>query len=201
MNGRVICILGPDGVGKSTLIDGLIGQLHRRGIKTDRHHWRIRPHSPLESVRSPLPPHQKPSFGPLLSFIKLCLYLIDGWRIRFLYTVPALRHGRWQIIDRGPEDLLCDPSRYRYGGPLWMVQIWSKLMPASSITIILLAPAPVILLRKQELPSTVLDELLKAYGQLKGKRHFIIDANASATVVLEQALRLIGVPPLEGGQS
>jgi len=54
------------------------------------------------------------------------------------------------ILVRCYNDLLADPWRYRYGGPLWIVRLMGWFMPRPHLVILLDAPPEVLQSRKQE---------------------------------------------------
>jgi thymidylate kinase len=190
--GCIIGILGPDGVGKSTLITDLSSHLQTLGIPVDRHHWRVRWQA-SSCINAPIvtDPHRQPRYGLLLSLGKLGYYLLSAWPAWLRWIIPKRRAGHWILIDRPTDDLLHDANRYRYGGPRWAAFIWASLMPKPDYVIVLSAPAPVILARKQEIESSVLTTLLASYQSAHGARYHHINVDAPPAVVLRRVLALL----------
>jgi len=55
------------------------------------------------------------------------------------------------LNDRHFVDILVDPKRYRYGGPLWLTRLIWHLIPKPDLIILLDAPPEVLRARKQEI--------------------------------------------------
>lgn len=196
MNGRHVLVLGPDGVGKTTALAALADDLHRRGLRVHRHHWRVRWRAAAtQAVRPVTDPHGKPAYGQLLSTIKLVYLLLLAWPAHWRRVVPPLRRGDWVLQDRGPADLACDPKRYRYGGSRRLARLWVRLMPRPDITIVLTADPAVILARKAEVAEAELTTLVAAYRAVTGGKVVQIDAAADPDVVADRlrAIALEGV--------
>jgi thymidylate kinase len=56
------------------------------------------------------------------------------------------------LNDRHFVDILVDPKRYRYGGPLWLLRLIWRLTPKPDLIVLLDAPPEVLQARKQEVP-------------------------------------------------
>ena len=54
------------------------------------------------------------------------------------------------VYDRYYHDILVDPLRYRYGGPMWVARWVGKIIPKPNIWILLDAPPKILQERKQE---------------------------------------------------
>jgi thymidylate kinase len=91
-------------------------------------------------------PHGKPPRSSLASLAKIILWLMEEWFAALFQG----DNGAVLICDRYYHDLLIDPRRYRYGGPLWAAELVGKLMPRPSLWILLDAPTEVLQARKQE---------------------------------------------------
>ena len=146
-------ILGSDGSGKSSVINSICDRLDGDGIETHKIH--LRPLIRGNPEREPAPvtdPHGKPPYGRLVSAVKL-IYLIMVYRLGyFIRVLPLLQRGAVVIFDRYYHDMLVDPKRYRYGGPMWLARWVGKLIPKPDIWILLDAPPEVLQARKQEVP-------------------------------------------------
>jgi thymidylate kinase len=69
----------------------------------------------------------------------------------YIFVVrPKLIRSTLVVFDRYYHDLLVDPRRYRYGGPMWLARLIGKLIPQPDLWILLDAPAEVLHSRKKE---------------------------------------------------
>ena len=102
---------------------------------------------------------------------------------------PLLARSGLVVFDRYFHDLLADPKRYRFGGPLYLVRFMSRLVPKPDLVLILDAPLRVILSRKQEVPPEDVLSQKRAYLQLASSfpRSLVIDSTARPAQVAAQA--------------
>jgi len=147
---RFIVVLGPDGSGKSAVTERLTHILEKRGSSVANFHWR--PQSP----KLPGPavivtnPHEQKKCGVLRSILKV-IYLVWEFNIGFWRVLqPLLRRQTYVIFDRYYQDMLVDPVRYRYCGPMLLARWAAKLIPKPDMWVVLDAPTEVLRARKQE---------------------------------------------------
>lgn len=134
-------------------------------------------------------PHDKPPRSALVSVAKIVVWLTEAWYASFFQEEKKTL----LICDRYYHDLLVDPKRYRYGGPLWTAVLVGKLMPQPSLWILLDAPAEVLQARKQEVPLEETARQRDAYlAFVRTRRHYlIVDASQALEKVIadvEQAV-------------
>jgi thymidylate kinase len=184
-------ILGPDGAGKSSVIDGLMGTLECGGRTVKMRH--LKPRFVAQLRNQPaivvVDPHGKPPRGALLSLVKIVIWLIEEW-------YAGLFHERKEtvlICDRYYHDLLVDPKRYRFGAPLWMARLIGRLMPQPKLWILLNAPAEVLQARKQEVTPEETARQCNAYLSFvhELRQHRIVDASQPLDKVIADAARAI----------
>jgi thymidylate kinase len=163
-NGLFCVVLGPDGVGKSTTIQRLQLELQTIFGPCRKERWRpgiIRKVTPDTSSRMPHAKSQRGGFSSTLFVFWLALDFSIGYAIS---AYPEMARSETIIFDRYFHDLLIDPKRYRYAGPMWLARLISRFMPPrKALFIILDAEEGVILSRKQELPLHELRRQRKAY--------------------------------------
>ena len=96
-------------------------------------------------------------------------------------------------FDRYYHDMLVDPKRYRYGGPMWLARWVGKIIPKPDIVILLDAPAEVLQARKQEVPFKETARQRQAYLKLvRGmKNGVVLDASQPLEKVVEDVNRTI----------
>jgi thymidylate kinase len=148
-----VVVLGPDGSGKSSVLDALASRLAPNFEGTKIYHWRPGFLRPSKGVGGPVTdPHGKPPRGTPSSLLKLVFLFLD-WTLGYWGRLVRLRaRGHLILFDRNYYDLLVDPKRYRYGGPLWLAKLVSWLIPRPNLVILLDAPPEVLQERKQEVP-------------------------------------------------
>jgi thymidylate kinase len=150
--GLFLVVLGPDGAGKSTLV-GQISQACGACFRRQRiFHWRPMVILPQKETGAQVTsPHAKPPHGKLGSVAALFLIFLDYWLGYLLVLRPFLTRSGLILFDRYFPDLLVDPLRYRYGGPMWLPKFLSRFVPLPDLLLVLLDPqSEVILSRKRE---------------------------------------------------
>jgi thymidylate kinase len=93
-------------------------------------------------------PHGKPKRSALVSLAKILVWLMEEWYASLFQD----QRETLLICDRYYHDLLVDPIRYRYGGPVWAARLVGGLMPRPSLWILLDADPDVLQARKREVP-------------------------------------------------
>jgi len=127
-------------------------------------------------------PHGKPQRSVILSLAKILFWLLEEWHAKVFHE----RNNTLLICDRYYHDLLVDPIRYRYGGPLSVARLIGKLMPQPALWILLDAPAHVLQGRKQEVAPEETERQRNAYLAFVGeeRKHKIVDASQPLEVVI-----------------
>jgi thymidylate kinase len=192
-----IAFLGCDGSGKSAVIRGVAERLTADGHPVVLGHWRPKPFGKSSSPSTVAEdPHALAPRGPATSVLKLGWLWLNWWVAWFQYLSRASRCG-YLLFDRYHADLLVDPTRYRYGGPVFLARLASRLMPQPDLVIFLDADPDVLLARKQEVHRELLIKLSMGYLNLQrnSDRMRRIDADRPINVVVKAALEevLIGV--------
>jgi len=184
-----IAFLGPDGSGKSTVIEGVKEAFNPLRLKIRHVHWR-------PTVRKPLPdemgppmedPHGRAPRGMILSLAALMLLAVRWW-LGYLLRLVHLRAKQNVILsDRYYRDLLVDQRRYLFGGPVGLAKFVFRFLPQPDHTFVLLTDAETILNRKAEVGKNELERQLVAYRELAedlGDQAEVIDVGAPADEVV-----------------
>ena len=177
--GLHVAFLGADGSGKSTVIEHTFAALAPIFRRTCYMHLRPAIGLGRRDTKPVVDPHGKPPRSWVVSVVKVFYFLFDyaiGW---WAIVRPQLVRSTFVVFDRYYHDLLVDPLRYRYGGPMWLARWVGKLIPQPDLWILLDAPADVLQARKQEVPFEETVRQREEYLKLvKGvKNGVIVDAS------------------------
>ena len=189
--GLVVAVLGPDGVGKSTLIAGLAQALAPAFRATAMRH--LRPGVLLGGRgAATASPHGAAPRGALASAAKLALFAADYW-IGFVGDLgPRRVRSTLIIFDRYLDDLAVDRRRYRLaaGAP---ARAFAALVPGPDVWLILDAPAAVVRARKPELERAAIERLRARYRVLTTglPRAHVIDAARPTEAVVAEAAGIV----------
>lgn len=178
-----IAFLGCDGSGKSAVIQGVAMRLVAEGHPVTLGHWRPKPFaSSSNSTPSAADdPHGQSPRGFVSSILKLGWLWLNWWAAWFLHLRRDCHKG-FALFDRYHADLLVDPKRYRYGGPMWLARLAIRLMPQPDLVIFLDAEPDVLLARKQEVSRESLDQGRAAYRDIGVSLPRFVEIDASETL-------------------
>ena len=176
--GLHVVILGPDGSGKSTVATHLAPCVAPMFRHVREYH--LFPSTPKNRGGSTpvTDPHGSPARGWGSSIAKIVVwqgrYLL-GW-LTTLY--PAKVRSTLLLFDRYYHDLLIDPRRYRFRGPMRLARWVGRMVPAPDLWLVLDAPPQILQRRKQEVPPAETARQSEAYRQLAARLRnaHIIDA-------------------------
>jgi thymidylate kinase len=143
-----LCVLGVDGSGKSTVINGLLNCLGSRVKEAEVIHLKPRfSHKDEENVTIVTDPHGMPPRSAIVSVMKLITWI-------FQYRIKRVFHGHKNatliIWDRYIYDVLVDPRRYRVALPKWILDLIVYSAPKIDALVVLDVPAEVAYARKPE---------------------------------------------------
>lgn len=189
-SGLFVVVLGPDGSGKSTVIESLAASFcgKRSVIPVFRFHWRAQL---LNSTRTPqivTDPHGSPARSRFMSVVKLA-YLGIVFTMGYWLKLHRLLHrGCVVLFDRYYYDMLVDACRYRYSGPMWMARLVGRCIPCPDLVVLLDASPEILQSRKQEVPFEETARQRNAYLGLVQEfpNRLIVDASKSVESITRE---------------
>ena len=189
---HVIC-LGPDGAGKSSVVSAIREELAPAFFAT-----RCRSFPPALLNRVPTDtnenPHDVKPRSPFMSVFRAVTYWFGYHTVGYLPTIHRERAQFFLVIhDRHLIDVVIDPRRYRYTGPVWLIRLMWGFIPKPDLVLVFDGPADVIQSRKREVPMDVTARQLKAYRALAAELPMarVLDAGQPLGSVITQAARAI----------
>ncbi len=183
--GISIAFLGPDGSGKTTIINGLLNS-NLPFRRTDYFHLKpIYPKNKSEVVTSN--PHQYEPYNVFKSIAKL-IYFVWQYNIGWIKNIIPLKiKSSLVIFDRYYDDLIADNKRYRYGGGNYMAIFFRVFIKKPKLYFILVTDPDIIYKRKQEVLFSELQNQVEKYRELAdGKRYFEIDVNNEPNLIVKR---------------
>ena len=191
--GFAIGFTGPDGVGKTTVIEMLIERLG--GVfRTAHSYMHFRPmlfgnlgevaHSAglkREVDRNYNDPHRGKKVGVVNSLVRLVYYSVDYIVGYWLKVKSQIRITRLVVFDRYYTDVICDSRRSRiflnYKFLYWFGRVF---VPQLDYNVLLTASVETILARKQELTREGIERINEKIEYLAGKRGYVKFVNDGA---------------------
>jgi O-antigen/teichoic acid export membrane protein/thymidylate kinase len=189
--GLHVVFLGPDGVGKSAVIDAVQKDIAPAFLRSS--YATFAPALLPKQKQQTLGPHDLPPRSLPASLIKA------GWwfycyNILYWFNIYPTRARAGVVINhRYLLDALVDPRRYRYSGPMGLLKFIWMVAPKPDLVILLDAPPQVIQARKKEVSFTETarqrDEYLSLAATLPNAH--IIDAAQDLPSVVADVNRII----------
>lgn len=171
--GFSISFLGPDGSGKSTIID----ELNSYDLPfRKRQYFHLIPVVQKSSTTNS-DPHAKSPYNFFVSLGKLAFLFVKYWKGHLKLVKKMKIKSTFIIFDRYFDDLIVDPKRFRYGAPILFAKIIKLFIPKPDITIVLTGDPEIIQARKKEVDVHTCAKQIGKYNQLKGKRYYHVSVD------------------------
>ena len=192
--GLFVVFLGSDGSGKTAVIERIQSDLAPVfGGGTAYRHLRPGIFRKNSHVAPVMDPYAKAPRSVGASVAKIIFWWCDyffGW---WLMIRPKLADSTLVVFDRYYHDMLIDPRRYRYGGPMWMARWVGKLIPKPDMWILLDAPAEVLQARREKAPCEDVDrQRIEYLNWVRSmKNGIVIDASQTLDEVVARVNQAI----------
>ena len=189
-HGRFVVLVGPDGVGKTTVASALLD-----GWTGPRGYVYFRPTLSGRPPTGPPPPtgargNKNPPAEPRpLGWLRLLRSLLLFW-IGYLRTLrPVLREGGLVVADRWGYAYAVQPGAVRFFGPDALGRLGVRLLPRPHLVANLAAPPAVVVQRKDELTATEVERELLLWRCLPVPRVHTFDATGPPDAIAAAVLR------------
>lgn len=187
--GAFIVLVGPDGVGKTTVADELMNVWGRQ--KSRYFHF-----LPKGGIWDQPEPGQasrpsRPRFAGVLGWLRLLTNVVRFSYAHVRYVRPLVRSGFLVIGDRWAYGYLLDPGSLGFAGPRGLAHTALSLLPQPHMVAALWAPAEVIQARKPELTTGQIQTQLDLARSLPGNLR-IVDASGDLLETVQRLTALIG---------
>jgi thymidylate kinase len=183
----IICFLGPDGSGKSTIID----RLKRNNPFINFKYFHLKPivkKREIINLKKEENPHSQKEYSWFVSTLKIVFFVFQ-YNINWILNILSIKYTPTLIVfDRYFDDILADSKRYRYGGSLKFVSYVNRFIPKPDITFVLNAEPSIIHARKKEVTIIELTEQLNRYKLLTqiNKSHVLIKVNKTIEEIVKE---------------
>jgi len=185
-----VCILGPDGCGNAKIIDALMPMLQSTAVVVERRPFKPRfsfGRSLRDKTADSASHAEAPGGGASMGMI--VMWLVEEW----FDLIFGKLNLKLCVYEGCYQDMLIDPQKYRYGGPMWFARLVGKLFPSPDLWVLLDISAEAVQSKNQEFPSAEALRQLEAYRAFvkTRKRYVILDASQSIDCITENAYAAI----------
>tara|TARA_Y100000389_G_scaffold81732_1_gene78295 strand:- start:1753 stop:2358 length:606 start_codon:yes stop_codon:yes gene_type:complete len=177
---KLVAFFGPDGSGKSLLVNELLKLFKSKNISCVKFHWRPRILPTLNKNFKNLKfnkPNNLKQRNIFFSFF-LYIYFFLDFKVNEFF-IKKKNQKKIILYERYYYDVLIHPRRYKLTNIYWLGKFFSKLLKKPDYSILLYGNAKSIYLRKKELDTNEIIKQMKLYNKIIPKLSNIIKLNTT----------------------
>ena len=189
--GPFLVFVGADGVGKTTVIDGIAPLLHGITGRTDPLCFGWKPcRKGIRDIGTPSPamsgPSHMPPRGPAASLVDLTCHWLGIWWGWIRFILPARARNRAVIGECYAYDLVLDPARFGLRVPGCILRLAARTVPQPDLVVAMRASSDAILARNPEWSQSEIDRYQERVRRMAAgnPRFRVIEADGTPAVVI-----------------
>lgn len=184
-----IALVGPDGVGKTSLADHVVAAGRGRILYFHFCPTSTQPVRPFVHLGDEPLLEMPPERGSrLLGAIRVSRNLLRFWWAYLVQIRPAVAEGNLVIADRWGYGYEASPRAVKFYGPAWLGRLATRVMPKPDLILNLTGSPEMIHDRKADLEPDAIRRELRGWGSLDPARRVDIDAAPSLPDLTRQVL-------------
>lgn len=187
-----IALVGPDGVGKTSLADSVVAAGRGRILYFHFCPTATQPVRPFVHLGDEPVPEMPPAQGSRLAgALRMSRNVLRLWWAYMRQIRPAIDGGNLVIADRWGYGYQASPRAVKFYGPPWLGRLATRIMPKPDLILNLTGSPDMIHNRKADLDVESIARELRGWGSLDPMRRVDVDASPSLPELTVEVLRIV----------